>query len=146
MPVFNKKIGTTIVTATLSIVPTLAFALPDEPVGDQQTLTSQIRETIQTNLGKTGDKAGILSNLTIYDVIGNLIGISLAVVGVIFLVEAIRGGYDWMTAAGNATQVTDAKSRLFNGALGAIVIFAAYMLTSFAINRIGLITGVSTGN
>jgi hypothetical protein len=43
----------------------------------------------------------------------------------------IYAGILWMTAQGNEQQVTKAKQLMFNAAIGMIIIFAAYALTTF---------------
>jgi hypothetical protein len=62
---------------------------------------------------------------------GQIVGLVLSFVGVIFLVLMIYAGILWMTAAGNEQQVAKAKSLMINATIGLIVVFAAYALTSF---------------
>lgn len=63
--------------------------------------------------------------------VGQIIGIVLSFVGVIFLVLTIYAGIMWMTAAGNSQQVEKAKGMLINSIIGLVVIFAAYAITAF---------------
>ncbi len=60
----------------------------------------------------------------------------LGVVGLIFFVLMIYGGLLWMTAAGNETQVKKAKEILVNSTIGAVLIVAAYALTSAIFNAL----------
>lgn len=62
---------------------------------------------------------------------GQIIGIVLSFVGVVFLVLTIYAGIMWMTAAGNSQQVDKAKGMLINSIIGLVVIFAAYAITAF---------------
>ncbi len=62
---------------------------------------------------------------------GQIIGIVLSFVGIIFLVLMIYAGVTWMTAEGNEQNVTKAKSLLINATIGIIIVFAAYAITSF---------------
>ncbi len=63
--------------------------------------------------------------------VGNIIGIVLSFVGVIFLILTIYAGVLWMTAQGNDTQVAKAKDMLTNGIIGLVIVLAAYAITSF---------------
>lgn len=139
MPGFNKKIFLPVATLVTFFSPALALALTEEPLSES---AGSLRDKVMTNLNRSGEKAGTLQSLSIYDIIGGLIGFSLTVVGIIFLVEALRGGYDWMTAAGNDTQVKNGKDRLVNGAIGIVIIFGAYMLVSFITGKVGGIIGI----
>jgi hypothetical protein len=62
---------------------------------------------------------------------GQIIGIVLSFVGVLFLILMIYAGILWMTAQGNEQQVAKAKGLLINGTIGLIIVFAAYAITSF---------------
>jgi hypothetical protein len=63
--------------------------------------------------------------------IGQIIGAVLAFVGVLFLLLIIYAGITWMTAAGNETTITKAKTLIINATIGLIIILAAYAITSF---------------
>ena len=63
--------------------------------------------------------------------VGQIIGIVLSFIGVIFLVLMIYAGILWMTAAGNDQQVNKAKNLLINAIIGLIIVFAAYAITAY---------------
>lgn len=54
--------------------------------------------------------------------------IALGVVGLMALLMLILGGVMYMTAAGNASQMDDAKGRINNAILGLILALAAYLI------------------
>jgi len=62
---------------------------------------------------------------------GQIVGVVLSFVGVLFLGLMIYAGLIWMTAEGNEQQVAKAKSLLVNSTIGIIIVFAAYAITSF---------------
>lgn len=62
---------------------------------------------------------------------GQIIGIILSFVGVVFLILMIYAGILWMTARGNEQQVSKAKDLLINATIGMIIVFSAYALTTF---------------
>ncbi len=53
------------------------------------------------------------------------------VLGTIFLILVIYDGIQWMTAGGNDTSVSKAKSTIVRALLGLIIILLAYGLTQF---------------
>lgn len=54
--------------------------------------------------------------------------IALGVVGLMALIVLIIGGVMYMTAAGNASQMSEAKDRIQNAILGLIMALAAYLI------------------
>jgi outer membrane murein-binding lipoprotein Lpp len=62
---------------------------------------------------------------------GQIVGVVLSFVGVIFLGLMIYAGIMWMTAQGNEQQVTKAKDLITNSIIGIVIVFAAYALTVF---------------
>ncbi|MFA5109654.1 MAG: hypothetical protein WC458_03885 [Patescibacteria group bacterium] len=62
---------------------------------------------------------------------GQIVGLILSFVGVLFLILMIYAGIMWMTASGNEQQISKAKSLLINAIIGIIVVFAAYAAVSF---------------
>ncbi len=78
----------------------------------------------QGSLGK--DYTNFLSTKT-----GQIIGVILSFVGVLFLGLMIYAGLMWMTSNGNEQLVTKAKDLIINSVIGIIIVFAAYALTSF---------------
>ena len=84
----------------------------------------------QTNSTVTYN-AGFLSTK-----VGQIIGIVLSLVGVIFLLLMIYAGLTWMLARGNEQEVSKAKELLINAIIGIVIVFAAYAITSFLGNAI----------
>jgi hypothetical protein len=48
----------------------------------------------------------------------------------------IRGGFFYMTAGGDNTQVQKAKDWLKNGIIGLVIILMAYSISTFVIHKI----------
>lgn len=63
--------------------------------------------------------------------VGQIIGVILSFIGVIFLILMIYAGILWMTAAGNDQQVNKAKNLMINAIIGLIIVFAAYAITAY---------------
>lgn len=62
-------------------------------------------------------------------------------VAITFFIHAVLAGYEWMTAAGDSKKVDDAKKRIKNSVIGAILFFAAYLIAYFIIDRLIFISG-----
>ena len=65
--------------------------------------------------------------------IGQIINGVLGIVGSLALALFIYGGVIWMTAAGNAEQVTKGKNVLVWATLGLVIIFSSYALVRFVL-------------
>ncbi|PLX26788.1 hypothetical protein C0583_05830 [Candidatus Parcubacteria bacterium] len=68
--------------------------------------------------------------------IATIIRFALSFLGVIFLVLAIYGGFLWMTARGNESQIEKAKSLLTAAIVGMIIVVASYALSAFVIENL----------
>lgn len=70
------------------------------------------------------------------DIIAGIIRTLLGLTGVLFMGLIIYAGNLWMTAGGNEEQIKNARSMIVNAAIGIVVIFAAYVLTTFVVDTI----------
>ena len=91
-------------------------------------------------LQETGSEAGFevrddgQSQLTSF--IGRIINVMLSVLGIIFFVLLVYGGFLWMTSAGNDDKVKKAKTLITDAVIGLIIILAAYAISSFVITSL----------
>lgn len=76
------------------------------------------------------------------EIVGYFIRAALSLVGLVFMVLIVYGGFLWMTASGKEQQVDKAKSIITSAVIGMVVIAAGYALTSFAISAL---TTATTG-
>lgn len=67
------------------------------------------------------------------DVAGIIVGAILSLLGIIFLIQVIIAGISWMTAQGNDEKITAARSSIIQGAVGLVIVVAAYSLSSYAL-------------
>lgn len=63
--------------------------------------------------------------------VATVIRVLLGLLGIIFVVIVIYGGFLWMTAGGNDEQVGKAKSWIFSGVIGLAIILSSYAITLF---------------
>ena len=57
----------------------------------------------------------------------------MTVLGIIAVCVILYGGFMWMTAAGNEDRVDKAKQMIIAGAIGLVIILAAYAIVNFVI-------------
>lgn len=93
----------------------------------------------QYGLDVTGEAAEIPTGLreaTPATLIGQIIGVALGLVGVIFLALMVYGGFLWMTARGNEQQVKQATELIIAAFIGMLIVAAAYVITNFVIGAL----------
>ena len=54
--------------------------------------------------------------------------------GIIAVVVILYGGFMWMTASGNEDRVDKAKKIIIAGAIGLVIVLAAYAIINFVVN------------
>ncbi|MFA6410808.1 MAG: pilin, partial [Candidatus Buchananbacteria bacterium] len=97
---------------------------------------------------ETGLSYGTLTGLGAQDIrvtAMSIIRVVLGFLGVIALAIIIYAGYTWMTAAGNVEKISLAKKILVNAVIGLVIIFSAFMISSFIIDNLIKITGAGPG-
>ena len=75
--------------------------------------------------------------------IANIIKIFLSLLGVIFTILIIYGGYTWMTAGGSEDKVQKAKDIIQRSVIGFVIILSAYVITYFVFKSIATGGGVA---
>lgn len=86
-------------------------------------------------LTDAGKKAGT-NEAKIQTVVGSIINGALSLVGLIFLILMVYGGFLWMTAQGDESKVEQAKKIISAAIIGLIVIMGAYAITFFVTSRL----------
>jgi len=69
-------------------------------------------------------------------IVASIVKGALSLLGIIFLLLVIYGGYLWMTAQGEEKQVQKAKDVLKQAIIGIIIVLLAYAITEFIISTI----------
>ena len=88
-------------------------------------------------LDQTAGKAGLTSaGANVPTLAGNLIGTALSLVGVLFFILMIYGGFLWMTARGNEEATTKALGTITAAIIGIIIIMASYAITNFVFKSV----------
>jgi hypothetical protein len=84
------------------------------------------------------DKIGIdVSKTTsVAEIAGNIIGVALSLLGVIFMILIVYGGYMWMMARGNESESDKAKEVLVSATIGITIVFSAYVFTNYILTSL----------
>ncbi|MBT6691713.1 hypothetical protein HOB10_05290 [Candidatus Parcubacteria bacterium] len=88
--------------------------------------------------GQTG-----LIERPITDVIASIVRGLLAVLGTLFVVLIILGGFKWMTSQGNADRIKEAKESIKNATIGLVIVVTSYAIVRFVFDSL---LKASTGN
>lgn len=97
---------------------------------------------ILDNLNSAGTQVGLHAT-PIPTIVGKLIKIFLGLVGIILLILIVYGGALWAFSAGNEESVKKARSIIFNAVIGLAIVFLAYALSSFIIQKLQMVSAVS---
>jgi cytochrome bd-type quinol oxidase subunit 2 len=87
-----------------------------------------------TQLGTAAQFADTTPSLA--QIVGGIIRIFLGLLGVLFMVYIVVGGFMWMTAKGNEEQITKAKAIITGSIAGLIAILISYALSVYVIDGI----------
>lgn len=68
--------------------------------------------------------------------IASIIQTFLSILGVLFLVLTIYGGFLWMTARGNQSQVDKARDLIAAAVVGLAIVVGAYVITYFVVESV----------
>ena len=79
---------------------------------------------------KTAGEAG-LSQTDYTVIVAEIITTILGIVGAIFVILFIYGGFIWLTSAGNEEKIGKAKKILSYAVIGVIIVATAYAITTF---------------
>ena len=105
------------------------------PVLAQGSLQEDIQGGL-TNLGTgAGYKTGLQST-PLPAIVGRIINVFLSILGVLFVVLMVYGGYLWMTSYGNSQTVDRAKELIVDAIIGIIIILLAYAIANFIVGEL----------
>ncbi len=79
---------------------------------------------------------GAASNLQLF--ISNMIGMLTILAGMFFIFYFMLGAFSWVTAGGDAGKVSKARDQIIQGAIGLVLIVAAYGIIGLLGRVVGL--------
>ena len=68
--------------------------------------------------------------------IQTIVNVILLVAGIVAVIYLIVGGYQYITSSGNAEQAQAGRTTVLNAIIGLVIIFAAYLIVRFVLDRI----------
>lgn len=80
--------------------------------------------------------SGIAGSGSLSSLATSIISILLGLAGIIAVIFLIIGGYYWMTARGNETQVVSARKTVINALIGLVIVVLSYMIVQIVTNFI----------
>ena len=127
---FLKKTFIISLVALGILGPVLVFAAP---AGDAYGLST------------AADQAGLadlaISKKSIPQFAGEVIGVGLSLIGIVFFLLMLYAGLRWMIAMGKSEDVQKAKDTLEAAAIGLVIVLAAYAITQFVFTNLGVGSG-----
>lgn len=123
------------VSVFLVLAPTAVLA-----IGSQMPLELLNQNTI-IDIQDQGDRSASAfgnktTETTLTQYVADIINVFFGLLGTIFIILIIIGGYTWMTAAGNSEKVSKAQAIIKVAVIGLIVIASAYAITYFIFARL----------
>lgn len=113
-----------------------------------ETVTPEAEDTCATKVGfdlaecrarATAGGGGYTTedeNTSLATILGTMVQALLGLVGILFLILTIWGGYQWMTAGGNEERVEKAKKTITQAVTGLVVVLGAWFIYVFIIQDV----------
>lgn len=85
-------------------------------------------------LEQTASGAGLSQNYNqdVPTIAGNVIGTALSIIGVLFFILMVYGGFNWMIARGDDGLISKAKDTITAAIVGLIIVLGSFAITNFA--------------
>jgi hypothetical protein len=87
-------------------------------------------DAVKGPLNNIAEDTGLSQNTDLTSMLGQIINYLFGLVGTLFILIVLVGGFKWMMAGGSEEKVGAAKGWIVNGVNGMIVIFLAYALVN----------------
>ena len=87
-------------------------------------------EPAECNTDKTQNESKL------WGTVGNALNTALGLVGLVAVATMILGGYQFMTAAGDAAKVAKAKNTVMYGIIGLIIAVLAFAIVNFVLKNV----------
>ena len=100
-----------------------------------------VAESINRQMQAAGTQTG-LTKRNPQELAGRVIKSILTILGILAVALIVYAGFLWMTARGEETQLTEAKTILRAAIIGLAIILSAYAIT---ITVLGMLVGATTG-
>lgn len=104
-----------------------------------------LNDSVLNNLNNASIPAwGAGAQTNIATIVGNIILAVLGLLGVIFTILLVYGGFLWLTSAGEEDKAKKGTGLIFNAIIGALIVIAAYAITYYVLQKlIGAVTAAT---
>ncbi len=115
------------------------FVLSFSTVGLQPGLVSAAtpQEEVCGGVGAANGGNGCTSTISLTDVIRNVINIFSIIIGLVAVIMLMVGGFKYITAAGESSNITSAKQTIMYAIIGLVVAALSQSIVWFVLNKIG---------
>lgn len=86
--------------------------------------------TFNSGVTAVGSGAGV-RNIGVGAFVGILVQAVLQIVGVVFLILIVYGGFKWMSASGQQKQIEEAQKTIIHSIVGLLIVVLAYGISVF---------------
>lgn len=118
----------------------LALLVPAMVSAQTNSAGGALSGSLNTAAGRAG-----LPKVSVAEMVGIIINAILSLLGIIFTVLILLGGFRWMTSQGNRDQVADAKKTIGSAMIGLLVVVASYAIARFVFSSLQGATGAGGG-
>jgi len=142
MKKFLKPFFGILVLIALLILPFFVFAdkeMPDVVIEDGEESAFEenvVNKSPLNKLEQIGQSSGYSIERSLPAVAGGIVNVALSLLGIIFVVLIIVGGFKWMTAGGNENDVATATKYIKNSIVGLIIVLSSWAIWEFIIQRL----------
>ncbi len=130
-----KKLLLTFAAAIAIIMPVLVMA--PTPAGAADPFSSSNAKD-QACAGISGTTTGgtcTTSGKSVSDLVKTILNFLSAIIGIIAVIMVITAGYKYVTAAGDSSKISGAKSTLISAIVGVVIVAMAQFIVQFVINK-----------
>ncbi|MCX6739858.1 MAG: hypothetical protein NTZ49_01350 [Candidatus Parcubacteria bacterium] len=88
-------------------------------------------KNINPNLDATASQAGVKGETDLAVFIGTAVQVLFSLLGLVFVILIIYGGFQYMTASGSEEKAAKARKIIISAVIGLIIIIASYSIAYF---------------
>jgi TRAP-type C4-dicarboxylate transport system permease small subunit len=90
----------------------------------------------QEGITGAGTNAGVNTGVTVGAFIGIVVQAVLQIIGVVFFILMLYGGFKWMSSSGQQKQIEEAQKIITHSIIGLIVVILAYAISMFIVSSL----------
>lgn len=95
-----------------------------------------IPNSVLAQINVFSEAAGISSARTLPEIIGRIVQVALAFLGILAIILIMFAGFKYMTSDGDPTKVEKAKKMIIQAVIGLVIIFASFAIVTFIFSNL----------